>query len=246
MALAPAENMAAALRTFEFIERANRSADPADIAGMLFSELAQLGFSGLAMSWLPPAKSAAEAKFQLVSLPKEYFQRYAERHYDRHSAVVRHMYSTTMPFRWTDVALDPVAQPLARQILQEAWDFGLRSGWSIPIYQHRRLSGFISASAGREIHASPDLEQLHLMTLCAHSRILQIQSVTGRLPHLRLREREVVTWLAHGKTADAIAQIMNISNRSVEGHIADAGHRLGTVNSTHTVVEAIRLKLISI
>lgn len=237
--------MIAAAQTFEFLERVNASTNPDQIAQMLFLQAAQLGFSGLAMGWLPPPSSQDLARFLVQALPQEYFRRYAQNRYDRQSAVVRHMSTTDGPFRWDEVNLDDEKRPLARRIMQEAWDFGLVSGWTMPIYRRGTLLGFVTASAQRAIEASPDLAQLHLMTLSAHSRILEITSEVGKR-YLSDRELEVISWLARGKTADTIADIMGISSRTVHAHVANAGHRLGTANSTHTVVESIRLKLISI
>ncbi|SEQ48562.1 transcriptional regulator, LuxR family [Devosia sp. YR412] len=239
--------MHAALRTFEFVERVAASDNAGDIAALLLSEAEQLGFSGLAMGWLPPPDSAEKARFEVAALPPEYFRRYAENHYERDSAIVSHMQTTTAPFRWDEVKVDVEAQPIAHKILQEAWDFDVRWGWSIPIYSQHRLTGFVTTSAALKIDDGMDTDQLHLMTLCAHSRILDLQTASrAALPILSEREREVVTWLAAGKTADDVSCILRISPRTVHAHIAAAGHKFGTSNSTHTVVEAIRRKQISI
>ena len=239
--------MHAALRTFEFVQRVAASQDADDIATLLFAEAEQFGFSGLAMAWMPRPDVPEKARFQLVSLPSEYFQRYAENHYERDSAIVRHMKTTTSPFRWDEVKVDVEAQPIARKILQEAGDFGMRWGWTIPIYASQRLTGFVTTSAPAVLDAGFDIDQLHLMTLCAHSRIADLQlSAEAGTPMLSAREREVVSWLATGKTADDVACILGISPRTVHAHIAAAGHKFGTSNSTHTVVEAIRRKQISI
>lgn len=63
-------------------------------------------------------------------------------------------------------------------------------------------------------------------------------------PQLSVRETEVLRWTAAGKTAAEIAQILNISGRTVEFHINSAARKLDTVNRVQTVVEAIRKKLL--
>jgi len=63
-------------------------------------------------------------------------------------------------------------------------------------------------------------------------------------PQLSSRETEVLRWTAAGKTAVEIAQILNISGRTVEFHINSAARKLDTVNRVQTVVEAIRKKLL--
>jgi len=54
------------------------------------------------------------------------------------------------------------------------------------------------------------------------------------------REREVLGWIALGKTAGEAATILGLSKRTIETHIYSAARKLDTANSTHTVVEAIR------
>lgn len=54
------------------------------------------------------------------------------------------------------------------------------------------------------------------------------------------REREVLGWIALGKTAQESATILGLSKRTIETHIYSAARKLDTVNSIQTVVEAIR------
>ncbi|MCY1555608.1 transcriptional regulator EpsA [compost metagenome] len=61
---------------------------------------------------------------------------------------------------------------------------------------------------------------------------------------LTSREGEVLKWVAAGKTASEIAAITGLSARTVNQHCENAQKRLGTNNRVHTVVEAIRHKLI--
>ena len=112
------------------------------------------------------------------------------------------------------------------------------------MYKGAQLSGFITASSARDVLGSPDLAQFHIMTLHAHSRILDLNSVDTRL--LNVTERQIMTWLAKGKTTEEISRIFCISCRTIEWHIANAGIKLGTANRVHTIVEAIRLKQINI
>lgn len=57
---------------------------------------------------------------------------------------------------------------------------------------------------------------------------------------LTQREREVLGWIAMGKTAAETAIILHLSKRTCETHIYSAARKLDAANSTQTVVEAIR------
>lgn len=57
-------------------------------------------------------------------------------------------------------------------------------------------------------------------------------------------ERECLSWAGHGKTAWETAQIMALSPRTVEFHLANAIAKLGAANKVHAAAIAVRLGLI--
>jgi DNA-binding CsgD family transcriptional regulator len=54
------------------------------------------------------------------------------------------------------------------------------------------------------------------------------------------REKEVLTWVARGKTAWEIGQILGISPRTVESYIKTAREKLGATNTVQAVSIALR------
>lgn len=63
-------------------------------------------------------------------------------------------------------------------------------------------------------------------------------------PPLTPREREVLAWAAHGKSALDIAAILGIAKRTVDEHIYSSMRKLAAENRTHAVAIAIRCGLI--
>jgi DNA-binding CsgD family transcriptional regulator len=60
------------------------------------------------------------------------------------------------------------------------------------------------------------------------------------------REAEVLTWVARGKSAWEIGEILLISKRTVDEHVKTAVRKIGASNRTHAVAIAIRDRLIDI
>lgn len=58
---------------------------------------------------------------------------------------------------------------------------------------------------------------------------------------LSAREREVVSLIAEGNTADTVAARLGISHRTVEAHATNAATKLGASNRVHTVAKALKL-----
>ena len=60
------------------------------------------------------------------------------------------------------------------------------------------------------------------------------------------REREVLAWVARGKSAWEIGEILDIAKRTVDEHVQSSVRKLGAVNRTHAVALAIRDHLVEI
>ncbi len=81
----------------------------------------------------------------------------------------------------------------------------------------------------------------------AFRRLMALGVVRPERPgELSARERRVVELSATGKTASEIADILEISQRTVHAHLQNASEKLAASNKTHTVVEALRYGQISV
>jgi LuxR family quorum sensing-dependent transcriptional regulator len=57
---------------------------------------------------------------------------------------------------------------------------------------------------------------------------------------LTARESEVLRWVANGKSAWEIGEILNITKRTVDEHVQGGVRKLGAANRTHAVAIALR------
>jgi len=63
---------------------------------------------------------------------------------------------------------------------------------------------------------------------------------------LTARECEVLKWVVRGKPAREIAEILDITKRTVDAHVHSAIGKIGAVNRTNAVAIAIRNRLIDV
>ena len=61
-----------------------------------------------------------------------------------------------------------------------------------------------------------------------------------------IREKDVLSWAARGKTGAETAEILGVSKDTVETHTRHAIQKLGAINKTHAVVTAVHLRAIEI
>lgn len=77
------------------------------------------------------------------------------------------------------------------------------------------------------------------------------RAILGRrpIPKKRLltaREREVLRWVANGKSALEVGEILHITKRTVDEHVHTGMRKLGAMNWTHAVAIALRDGLIEL
>ena len=68
--------------------------------------------------------------------------------------------------------------------------------------------------------------------------------VRKRQSFLTAREVEVLEWVARGKSAWEIGEILNVTKRTVDEHAHSAVRKIGVANRTNAVAIAIRDRII--
>ena len=61
---------------------------------------------------------------------------------------------------------------------------------------------------------------------------------------LTARESEVLGWVARGKSAREIGEILQIAKRTVDAHVHSASRKIGATNRVNAVAIAIRDRII--
>lgn len=79
----------------------------------------------------------------------------------------------------------------------------------------------------------------------ALSRLFVSELVKESQPDLTLREVEVLKWTADGKSSNEIADLLSISENTVNFHIKNSVAKLRTANRTAAVVRAAMLGLLN-
>ncbi len=67
-----------------------------------------------------------------------------------------------------------------------------------------------------------------------------------RVSPLTSRESEVLQWVARGKSAWEIGEILCITKRTVDQHVQSTVRKLGAANRIHAVALAIRDRIIEL
>jgi DNA-binding CsgD family transcriptional regulator len=152
------------------------------------------------------------------------------------------------PVDWSSFARDAKFHAVFRS----ADDFGISTqGITVPIrgpYGDRGLlSVTASISAADWKRLSPEIVgELQTAAVHLHDAVMRAGLLVPPLarPSLSSREREVLQWVAAGKSQQDIGDILGISSRTVEVHLRSAREKLGALTTAQAVGRAIGLRLV--
>jgi LuxR family quorum sensing-dependent transcriptional regulator len=116
----------------------------------------------------------------------------------------------------------------------------------VPIHGRSGLAAGVSMGGVNIELTAKSKAALHLMSLYAFERILQLTGRERAEPQLTPREREVLAWSAQGKSAWEIGEILCVAKRTVDEHAQSAMRKLGATTRTHAVAIALRNRLFEV
>lgn len=238
-----------AKRALDFVQRLQRLTEYEDVCKLVLDELEWFGFTHVTAMTLPgPGRDPADC-ILMNNRPRDFVERYIEKKYVVRDPAVTEIRRTINPYSWGDLRERRNLSKPERTILDEAREFDAREGFIIPIVT---LSGTVSmfCPCGRD----PNLSQraraaLEIIGIYAHhamTRAITHRKKDAAHTPLTPREREIMQWVASGKTDEEIADILSIGTTTVTSHVENAKQKLDAFRRTYAVVQAIRFGEISL
>ena len=154
--------------------------------------------------------------------------------------LIRHMGTTSEPFRWSDVRAG--AGPVALQVLDEATEFGMNDGFALPIYGTDGAMIGVTVAAEHYELDKRDEAALHMAAIYFHAKFSRFRMRNPPIPKvskLTPRERECLSWVASGKTDWEISQILNISEQTAHEYVQNAITKLNATTRAQAVAVAM-------
>ena len=231
---------------FEFVQDIERLSTTGEIMDAMGALLKKHGFEYHCVSFLATATETLDDVLLSNRLPEEWLKLYIEREYVHDDPAFRYAKTVVRPFRWfKESPYDAELEPRAAEVVQRARDFGILDGFLIPVASTAGRMGQIWFGGRTLDLPERQLPALHLMAIYSFDRILKLHGSPARhQAKLTPREREILTWVAHGKSTWEIGEVLHISSRTVKEHIKNLCRKLHAVTRTQAVMIAVRDKII--
>ena len=212
----------------------------------LEQQAAELGFEYFAFGIRSPLPLTRPRVVVHNNYPADWQRRYVEQGYLSTDPSIIKALRSSLPVIWSERLFSENIQ-----LWEEARSCRLKFGWAQSRIDGNGIQSLLTlARSDRAIPQEEVVSKAHrLLWLVSllHQRFLDTLGGTlvPELPaKLVEREVEVLRWTAEGKTSADIAEILRISERTVNFHLNNASAKLGTCNKTAASVKAALLGLI--
>jgi LuxR family transcriptional activator of conjugal transfer of Ti plasmids len=231
----------------------NKVASEAELESYLSRLTRQLGFeyfSYILSDRMQLGVRAFSKTMIATSYPQSWRTRYERRRYHQLDPVVTIGSRTRQPFFWGSAEYLQQLSPVPRRLFDEARDFGICSGFTVPVHGPGDCGLFsVSSSVGFENFQEAALGSqvlLQVMSSQIHAIAVERLVAQAELAPVKLTEHERVclSWTMRGKTAWEISQIVNRSRPTIDFHLQKAMRKLGASNKFHAAFKALQAGLI--
>lgn len=159
------------------------------------------------------------------------------------SLVLRRLRDSTIPFSFD---LDTISKDQVGARVKDLFSrFGIIRGAFFPVHDVSGIRGAVSLSGSGATFSQQQMMELMYMSIHVFQRLAEIRNLDVR-PADTLTEREIdcLNWTAAGKTSAEIADILGLSEHTINHYLNRAAKKIDSVNRTQAVAKALRMGLI--
>lgn len=255
----------------DIVEKIENSANLEELKTSLQEAIEGYGFSGF--SFVDAGRPHLDMPFYISTTGEDWENEYKSNNFVHVDPFISKARRSNTPFPWSSVGLPPrmgKRKPGALQLMEAATDHGFTDGYVFPFHFvdlqgriYSTVNGLFwrdDASRMAFLLQSEKRLELNLILLYWSERAISLQAETntrsslfsdlptanGNSSYLTDREREVLEWAGRGLTVPATADLLTISEETVQTHVRNAIQKLGATNKTHAVAKALHLGMLDL
>ncbi|MEM6488948.1 MAG: LuxR family transcriptional regulator [Pseudomonadota bacterium] len=188
----------------------------------------------------PPGSDAPVTGIRAHGFPEDWVCHYIDQRLYRVDPIPDFALRSTRPFFWSEAV--HITGLLAEQqaFLGELAATGIGDGLAVQVFGPQLRNGYFGLGFGKAHRAvSADaIAEYQMVCQIAHLRYCDLVPSTPVQP-LSPREREVLYWVARGKSNAAIAGILDVSSHTVDAYMRRIYAKLSVSDRTTAVIRGI-------
>jgi DNA-binding CsgD family transcriptional regulator len=236
----------------QFISDTNSAKDSDEAFTYLEKYLGQLGFDRVVYSLLTDHPNLNKNREHGIvrNYPEDWMNYYFSKGYVDVDPTIKIMKQRQGAFAWTSLAEIKNVTKQEQLLMDEAKEAKLLEGIGLALHgPNGQIVGMgVASSAGGTELQRDTVSMVYL--LCTqfnqiYQSLEQEKSIAPVIIDLSEREKEILTWLAVGKSKSVVGDILSISEHTVKTYLKRAFTKLGVHTKQEAIVHAIRLGLIT-
>ncbi|MGV2124468.1 helix-turn-helix transcriptional regulator [Agrobacterium vitis] len=235
-------------KTLSFLSQIKQTDTVKNLVDLTKHATSRYGVKNIVIGFPPEIGMLPSQQMQgilLADWPDEWSHLYFRDNLAFQDPAIRHIVSSEPSFVWSDFSKTLPISRDEKWLMDQAKEFFVSNGFTLPILSlDGRCAGV--TFAGSDIDDSPQARTgMALIASLVFARALELYGANQKqTTRLTPREREVIGWIANGKTDWEISVIFGVSEKAVTKHVGNIMMKLGAVSRSHAIAEAFRQKLI--
>jgi len=233
-------------RTFEFLDRIREAHTTEDVEKVLLTELEWYGLTVATLWGIPGPGQTIEDTVSINTRPEAYTEHYYAHQLVDKDPVVSELRRTLTPFTWQDLRDNRRLSKAENRIIDEAREFASDDGLTVPIVSGNGMLAVFSPCGKKPNLTAAARSALEIVGMYSYHALQRVSAQAQRqqrdaqVAPLTAREREIMRWVAVGKTDDEIGTILTIGSETVKTHVENSKIKLNATKRTFAVVQALR------
>jgi DNA-binding CsgD family transcriptional regulator len=191
----------------------------------------------------PPTSPELSGNTIITNWPPELTTLFDREGLTQTSFLLQHLRRSSLPFTY-DLENGP-AEGNSERIGEIFGRFGIPRGAYFPVHDASGTRGAIAFGGMRPVPSAQQMMELMYVSIHVFARLAEFRKADMRSGEvLTDRETDCLNWTAAGKTSAEIAEILGLSEHTVNHYLNRAAKKLDTVNRTQAVAKALRVGLI--
>jgi LuxR family transcriptional regulator, quorum-sensing system regulator BjaR1 len=224
----------------DFIDSVKTIRDCDELMRQFEAYIGGYGYFAWLVTGIPPQGEKIDPLIILNGWDSDWYDLYRKSGFVDDDPCVARVRQTTRSFFWSDIELDPRRQSKAARVMNAAGEFRMTEGFCMPLHGDDGFEAVVTMAGSKPDISAKARSCLGLVSIFVHSQANRLRRPQSNKRVLSVREREVLTWLATGRSAEAIAAGLGITADSVEVYLRRAAAKLATRGRVRTLVEAFQ------
>jgi DNA-binding CsgD family transcriptional regulator len=207
------------------------------------------GFGGMSYYWMKPGTNMPATAPLRYGFSQTEVDLYLSLDFQTLDIAPRAALAAGFPLRWSQIWRNRELTSQEREFVETLRTVSFSDGYSLPCYGSGNRNGVVALGKMKEdVDLSPiQLTKLHFIAEAAHLRVCRMfTDEEGHERQLSSREKEILHWVARGKSNTVIATILDISSGTVDTYMRRIYQKLEVSDRTSAAVKGVGLGLVGV